>query len=105
MRRRSVHITPLNTRLTAMRALALLAAVLLGPVAGQAATPFPGGLLDSTGRTVYASTQTGIEAIDLSRGDVLWRTNLASQPLLVAGDRLYALALVRENPLYVRGFD
>ena len=87
-----------------MRTL-LLAAVLLLPGASQAGPPFPGGLLDSTGRTAFVTTPGGIEALDLTRGDVLWRTDRASQPLFVAGDRLYALALGLENQLFVCGFD
>jgi hypothetical protein len=86
-----------------MCALPLLAVALFGPVT-PAAPPFPGGLLDSTGRTVYASTGTGLLALDLARGEVLWRTELANRALFVAGDRLYALA-TRDNHLVVRAFD
>ncbi len=92
-------------RAPTMRTLLCLATVLLGPVAVGAAPPFPGGLLDSTGRTAYASTAGGVAAVDLASGDVQWQTRLASQPLVVAGDRLYALALGESNRLFVRGFD
>jgi hypothetical protein len=77
---------------------------LLVPLSLQAAPPFPGGLLDSTGRTVYVSTVTGVAAVDLTRGDVRWQSDLASRPLLVAGDRLYAMA-AKDHLLYVRGLD
>jgi hypothetical protein len=87
-----------------MLTVPLLTVALFVPVATPAAPPFPGGLLDSTGRTVYASTASGILAIDLTRGDVLWRTELARVPMFVAGDRLYALA-ARDNRLVVRAFD
>jgi hypothetical protein len=89
----------------AMRILPLFAVFLFSAVAVQAAPPFPGGLLDSTGRTVYVRSQTGIEALDLTRGDVVWRTSLASRPLLVVDDRLYALVVGPENRLRIRGFD
>jgi hypothetical protein len=88
-----------------MRAAPVLFLALLFPAAAPAAPPFPGGLLDSTGRSVFLAGQGCIEALDLARGDVLWRTELASQPLLVAGDRLYALARSRGSRLHVRGFD
>ncbi len=88
-----------------MRAAPVLCLALLLPAAASAAPPFPGGLLDSTGRAVFLAGQGCIEALDLTRGDVLWRTELAGVPLLVAGDRLYALARSRGSRLHVRGFD
>jgi hypothetical protein len=88
-----------------MRTILPLAVALFAPLAVQAAPPFPGGLLDSTGRTVYASTREGVAAVDLASGDFMWQTRLANQPLLVAGDRLYALVQPETNHLLVRGFD
>src|SRR5438128_1992910 len=63
-------------------------------------SPFPGGLLDSSGRTAFLSSAGGgIQAVDLMTGDVLWHSNEAEVPLLVAGNRLYAQAGVKRNRL------
>ncbi len=65
----------------------------------------PGGILDETGSTAFLVAGKGIDAVALARGELLWSTAEAQVPLLVAGDRLYALALAESNGLYVRGFD
>jgi hypothetical protein len=78
---------------------------LLLPPLAHAGVALPGGILDSTGRTGYLGTDTGIDAVGLARGELLWRTSRAQVPLLVVADRLYALALSDRNVLYVRGFD
>src|SRR5262245_49665522 len=86
-------------------ALSLLLVSLLLPAASLAAPPFPGGVIDSTGRTAYLATPAGIEAIDLARGDLAWRRPDAHLPLLVAVDRLYALALTPGHEFSVVAFD
>jgi hypothetical protein len=85
------------------RASALL--VLLLPAMLPAATPIPGGVLDPTGRAAYFSSSTGIDAVELAHGELLWATREAQVPLMVVSDRLFALALTDRNVLYVRGFD
>jgi hypothetical protein len=65
----------------------------------------PGGILDTTGRVAYLAGTHGIDAVSLAGGERVWTTREAHHPLLVAGDRLYALALTDTNVLYVRGFD
>jgi hypothetical protein len=83
---------------------ALFVALLL-PAAGRALPPIPGGILDTTGRVAYMAGTDAIEAIGLARGELVWRTTEAQHPLLVAGDRLYALAITPGNALQVKGFD
>jgi hypothetical protein len=77
------------------------------PVAGAPrAIPFPGGLLDPSGRTAYLSNASGgLDAVDLTSGELVWQTTEAQVPLLVAGDRLYAQAGVKRNRLRVMAFD
>jgi hypothetical protein len=87
-----------------MRSLSALLVALL-PVVAQASSPFPGGILDSTGRTAYLSAGEAVAAVDLSSGEVRWSSDQASEPLLVAGDRLYALAPSKSGRLFVRGLD
>jgi len=87
-----------------MRPLAVLAA-LLACTASPAAPPFPGGILDSTGRTAYLASEAGIDAIDLARGERIWQSRDAQLPLLVAGDRLYAVALAPTSRLAIVAFD
>lgn len=84
--------------------LALVVCALL-PGAARAAPPFPGGLLDSTGRTAYLAGPVGIEAIDLARGERVWRSGEAHLPVLVAGDRLYALQLTPGHRFSVVALD
>src|SRR4051794_36290228 len=88
-----------------MRWLVCASALLAGPALASAAPPFPGGILDSTGRTAFVRSSEGITAINLARGEVLWRRPEANVPLLVAGDRLYAVALSPANRLAVLAFD
>src|SRR5262249_6325441 len=88
-----------------MRTLPALLLAVLVPAAARANSPFPGGVLDSTGRSVYLAAGNGIVAIDLVGGDVRWRSDEASEPLFVVADRLYALAPTRTGRLFVRGFD
>jgi hypothetical protein len=77
------------------------------PPAPPAAPPaFPAGVLDSTLRTAYvANASEGIDAVDLATGEVVWSTNEAQVPLLVAGDRLYAQAGVKRNRLRILALD
>ena len=79
--------------------------VLFLPLAAPAAPVLPGGIVDLTGRTGFFAGSAGIDAISLARGDLLWSTSEAQQPLLAAADRLYALALTNSNFVYIRGFD
>jgi hypothetical protein len=87
------------------RSIRLVVLVLLPLPSANASSPIPGGILDSTGRTAYLAGSSGIEAVGLARGDVLWKTDQAHKPLLVAADRLYAVALTGRNELHVVGFD
>jgi hypothetical protein len=67
---------------------------------------FPGGILDPGGRTAYlASAADGIEAIDLTTGELLWQTHEAQVPILVLGNRLIAQAGVKRNRLRILTFD
>src|SRR5947208_13252831 len=62
----------------------------------------PAGIADPAGRTGFlAGAGGGVDAVDLTTGDVLWQTTEAQRPLLVVGDRLYAQAGVRRNRLRV----
>ena len=79
--------------------------LLVGPSLVSAEPVFPGGILDTTGRTAYVRSGEGIAAIDLARGDVVWHRREAQVPLLVAGERLYALALSPTNKLSILAFD
>jgi hypothetical protein len=87
-----------------MRLLPVLLLALVTPakVAGSA---FPGGLLDATGRMAYLGVGGAIAAVDLTAGEVRWTSELASEPLLVAGDRLYALGAGKSGGLHVRAFN
>lgn len=68
--------------------------------------PFPGGIADLAGRTAYLSNpHGGIDAVDLTTGDLLWDTSEAQRPLLLVGDRLYAQAGVKRNRLRILSFD
>lgn len=79
--------------------------LLVGPAFLSAAPVFPGGILDTTGRTAYVRSGEGIAAIDLARGDIVWHRREAQVPLLVAGERLYAVALTPTNKLSILAFD
>lgn len=79
--------------------------LLVGPSLVSAEPVFPGGILDTTGRTAYVRSGEGIAAIDLARGDIVWHRREAQIPLLVAGERLYAVALSPSNKLSILAFD
>jgi hypothetical protein len=79
--------------------------LLVGPALVSAEPVFPGGILDTTGRTAYVRSGEGIAAIDLARGDIVWHRREAQIPLLVAGERLYAVALNPTNKLSILAFD
>jgi hypothetical protein len=89
----------------ALRGPASALLLLLLPAMLPAAPPIPGGIPDSTGRAAYFSSSAGIDAVELAHGELLWFTHKAHVPLLVAGDRLFGLALTDRNLLHVRGFD
>ncbi len=95
------------TRQIGLATLLLVSGVLSSPIlAGPVNTPLPCGLADATGRTGYvASASGGIEAIDLMTGHVLWTSNEAQVPLLVADQRLYAQAGTKRNRLRIFVYD
>jgi hypothetical protein len=88
-----------------LRGAASAVLLLLLPAMLPAESSIPGGLLDPTGRAAYFSSSTGIDAVALANGELMWSTNQAQVPLLVAGDRLFALALTDRNVLHVCAFD
>jgi hypothetical protein len=66
------------------------------PVAAQRPQILPSGVLDPSGKTGYVTNaEGGIDALDLSTGDVLWTSKEARRPVLVVGDQLYAQAPVK----------
>jgi len=85
------------------RWIALLGVML--PAVSASANPFPGGVLDNTGRTAYLASGGGIDAIDLTTGQRLWRTDRACEPMFVAGERLYARAATQPHEFRIRAFD
>jgi hypothetical protein len=63
----------------------------------------PGGVLDPSGKTGYVTNADGgIDALDLSTGDVRWSSREARRPVLVVGDRLYAWTMVSDKPHVLR---
>ncbi len=87
-----------------MKAHGAIVAVLLTALAARAGQPFPGGVLDTSGRTAYVAGLKGVDAIDLATGTARWRSAHAQKPLLVAGDQLFALALAKDG-FHVVGLD
>lgn len=82
--------------------LAFLAALTAGPVlAGQ---PFPGGFIDTAGRTAYVAGTDGVDAIDLATGTARWRSKHGQRPLFLAGDQLFALS-VSKGEFRIVGLD
>ncbi len=70
------------------------------------AAPLPCGAADAGGRTGFvANTHGGIDAVDLTTGDLLWTVDGAKRPALVEEERLYAWAPVDGNGLRVVAFD
>ncbi|HZY86128.1 MAG TPA: hypothetical protein VFE78_14940, partial [Gemmataceae bacterium] len=68
--------------------------------------PLPAGLSDHARRTGFFSNDAGgIDAIDLTAGELLWRNSEAQRPLLLDGGRLYAQAGTRRNRLRVLALD
>lgn len=60
---------------------------------------FPRGIADPEGRAGYVwHLREGIDAIDLANGALLWRTSVASRPLLVVNNTLIAQARVKGMP-------
>lgn len=75
------------------KALALFIVTLSGPQIGGIEKPvcFPFGVAQPDGRTGYIfNFKKGIDAIDLQTGKMLWRTNLASRPLIAYDQTLIA---------------
>ncbi|MFO0878603.1 MAG: hypothetical protein U0840_14780 [Gemmataceae bacterium] len=88
-----------------MRTLIWVVMFLCGLSSSVTAASFPGGILDSTGRTAYLVSEGGIDAVDLLRGERLWKSREAQLPLLVAADRLYALGFFQGPRFSVVAFD
>jgi hypothetical protein len=84
-----------------MRRLLLL---LLTVPTTATAGPFPGGVLDPTGRVAYVASAAGIDAVGLDRGELLWRSREAQVPLTVANGKLFALGLHPTNQITVVQF-
>jgi hypothetical protein len=87
-----------------MKSSCVAVSVLLAVTAAQAGAPFPGGTVDSSGRTAYVAGVKGVDAIDLATGTARWRSPHAQKPLLIVGDQLYALSLARDG-FHVAGLD
>ncbi len=74
------------------------------PAAGSVA--LPAGLTDAARRTGFFSNASGgIDAVDLTTGELRWRNSEAERPLLLDGGRLYAQAGTRRNRLRVLALD
>lgn len=74
------------------------------PTAG--CVPLPAGLSDNARRAGFFSNDAGgIDAVDLTTGELLWRNSEAQRPLLLDGGRLYAQAGTRRNRLRVLVLD
>jgi outer membrane protein assembly factor BamB len=85
--------------------LLLLAASMPAPAADDAQSPaiIPGGVTDAAGKIGYLSLpKGGIVAVDLEKGDVLWESKEANRPLIVAGNRLAALATDKDKSNVLR---
>jgi hypothetical protein len=76
------------------------------PEPAVGSVPLPAGLTDAARRTGFSGNAFGgIDAVDLTTGELLWRNNEAGRPLLIDGGRLYAQAGTRRNRLRVLAFD
>jgi hypothetical protein len=81
-------------------------AVLHAAPASPRVVVLPAGIADTAGEIGYfASAAGGIEAIDLTTGEVRWESIEAQRPLLIANGRLLAQAGTRRNRLRVLAFD
>jgi hypothetical protein len=87
-----------------MRRLVLLLSVAVA-ASSLAFSPFPGGVLDSTGRTAYLASPAGVDTIDLTKGDLVCRFVEIQKPLFVVGDRLYGLALSNNHRFAIVAFE
>lgn len=66
----------------------------------------PGGVADAGGRTgFFTNARGGIDAVDMSTGELLWDTIEAEVPLQVMDDRLIAQAGTRRNRIRILIFD
>src|SRR5579864_6184605 len=64
--------------------------------AGPTTTTLPGGFVDTTGKIgIFNTPGSGVQAIELASGKVVFQSNRVQRPLFVAEDRLYALAAVQ----------
>ncbi len=77
----------------------------LSPTIAVAASPFPGGVVDAQGKVAYLASETGIDAIELETGKVLWRSREAFIPLTVSQKRLVALTRQSRNSFALTLFD
>ncbi len=69
---------------------------------------FPKGVADEAGQRGFVSKQEGgIDALDLSNGELLWSTDVASRPLIVNGEQLLAQSTMseQENAFRVAALD
>jgi hypothetical protein len=74
------------------------------PAAGS--VPLPAGFTDDARLTGFFSNAAGgIDAVDLTSGELRWRNSEAERPLLIDGGRLYAQAGTRRNRLRVLALD
>ncbi|MFM7150648.1 MAG: hypothetical protein ACKO23_12470 [Gemmataceae bacterium] len=87
--------------------MARLAILVLSIVAwtAMAAPPFPGGILDTTGKTAFLAGDEGVLAVELEYGSVLWTCREAHLPLLVAGDQLFAIGYHANHVFSVLALD
>ena len=63
----------------------------------------PAGVVSTDSSTFFVTNDKGIiEAIDLSKGKLLWTSDAAYRPLAVAGTKLIAQARVKDKPNSIR---
>ncbi len=80
------------------------------PVTAPVSSPvppiqLPAGIANAAGNTGFFAAVSGIDAIDLATGSMLWQTHEAQRPLLVDGDHLLAQAGVKRNRLRILRLD
>lgn len=106
----SLHMKKENVILSSMKAcfflwvtLAISAwGVVMDTKNQQSSLAFPRGVAEPAGTSGYMTNASdGISAVDLVTGKVLWSTSEAARPLLVVGNRLAALRLLKANALQV----
>lgn len=94
-----LHLKRWSTRPSNALCLTVLAAALILAPSLAAAGGYPVGdgiVVDPARSVVYLMSPSGLEAVDLAGGRLIWKTSAAARPLLVAGDSLVAQAAPRE---------